>query len=329
MVKADTLIIGGGLAGCVAAWHEVLHGRTAVLVDHAELSNCSRVAGGLVNPVTGKRFVLDPRFKTHWKESLAFYRRVEACLGEELFHPCPQWRIFQTEEERETWIQRARSGEMDEWAGPVLDESAFPRQMRAPFGGVEISGGGRLDIPAFIRRTKARVPWVDAVVDDAQILYRSDAVRFQQITARRAVLCRGYRETYSLFDPPETQFAKGEILLLDIPDFPSDHIVNKGLWLIPLGNGRWKAGATYEWNEISEEPTPAGKSLLLARLENTIRSTVRVVDQLAGVRPALRQREPIVRRHPDFPLGVLNGLGSKGALLSPSLIRHLLDELLS
>ena len=54
-----------------------------------------------------------------------------------------------------------------------------------------------------------------------------------------------------------------------------------------------------------------------------------VVDQQAGVRVYVADKRPVVGRHPQDPrLGVINGLGGKGALFAPALARQWVNHLL-
>jgi glycine/D-amino acid oxidase-like deaminating enzyme len=53
-----------------------------------------------------------------------------------------------------------------------------------------------------------------------------------------------------------------------------------------------------------------------------------VVDHQAGIRPAIADRRPVIGRHPDFkPLYIFNGLGSKGAMLTPTLAQIFINQL--
>ena len=53
-----------------------------------------------------------------------------------------------------------------------------------------------------------------------------------------------------------------------------------------------------------------------------------VTGHSAGVRVNLPDKRPIAGRHPDNPrLGIINGLGAKGALLAPMLARQWVNHL--
>ncbi|MEY3190936.1 MAG: hypothetical protein RIS10_1053, partial [Pseudomonadota bacterium] len=52
----DFLIIGQGLAGSLLAWELINRGCNVIIVDNGK-ENASQIAAGLINPVTGMRFV--------------------------------------------------------------------------------------------------------------------------------------------------------------------------------------------------------------------------------------------------------------------------------
>ena len=53
-----------------------------------------------------------------------------------------------------------------------------------------------------------------------------------------------------------------------------------------------------------------------------------IVDQQAGVRPTVTDRRPLLGKHPEFPkLAIANGLGTKGFMIAPLLMRELLEHL--
>ena len=70
-----------GLAGTALGW--ALHERGApfVIVDPNEKQTCSRIAAGLVTPITGKRVKPSWRVDELLPVALEHYRKVEKLLG--------------------------------------------------------------------------------------------------------------------------------------------------------------------------------------------------------------------------------------------------------
>jgi glycine/D-amino acid oxidase-like deaminating enzyme len=51
-----------------------------------------------------------------------------------------------------------------------------------------------------------------------------------------------------------------------------------------------------------------------------------IIDQLAGVRPTVRDRKPILGAHPEYKnIFILNGFGSRGVMAAPSLSKKLIN----
>jgi hypothetical protein len=45
-------------------------------------------------------------------------------------------------------------------------------------------------------------------------------------------------------------------------------ILNKGFFIMPLGDDLYKVGATYEWERLNDIPTEKGKDELLKKLNS-------------------------------------------------------------
>ena len=102
------------------------------------------------------------------------------------------------------------------------------------------------------------------------------------------------------------------------PELSEDYILNKKVFVLPTGNQRFKVGSTYEWENLSEMPTSEGKESIINRLNNLISVDYKVVNHVAGIRPTVSDRRPILGKHPDWDqLYVFNGLGTKGVMLGP------------
>jgi glycine/D-amino acid oxidase-like deaminating enzyme len=99
--------------------------------------------------------------------------------------------------------------------------------------------------------------------------------------------------------------------------------------LVPLGGGLFKAGSTYEWNELDERPTETGR----ARVEEIAGQlggggAFEVVAHEAGVRPILRRSQPLIGPVDAGGGWLFNALGSKGSLYAPGMAARLAAWLL-
>lgn len=142
------------------------------------------------------------------------------------------------------------------------------------------------------------------------------------------ILCEGASGLIQGF-PGTHRCAKGEILTIRADHWPEDHIrIGGGGWLVPVGESHFKAGSTYEWDQLNNHPTPEGRAKVCAIAERLADGNYEVVAHEAGIRPILRRSEPLIG---PLPSGhwFFNGLGSKGSLHAPATARRLADWLVS
>ncbi|RYD33523.1 MAG: hypothetical protein EOP86_13170, partial [Verrucomicrobiaceae bacterium] len=75
------LILGQGLAGTLLAWHLHWLGQRVLILDREEADTSSKVAAGIVTPITGKRVAVSPGVEEFLPEAMACYQRTAAALG--------------------------------------------------------------------------------------------------------------------------------------------------------------------------------------------------------------------------------------------------------
>ena len=89
-------------------------------------------------------------------------------------------------------------------------------------------------------------------------------------------------------------------------------------------------GATYRWPPFAASPSPddGDQRELAERLAGLTALPFEVLGEQRGVRPAVRDRRPLLGRHPALPwLSLFGGFGSKGVSLAPRLAALLADYL--
>ena len=86
-------------------------------------------------------------------------------------------------------------------------------------------------------------------------------------------------------------------------------------------------GSTFAWDNVWSGPTDEARRWLLDKLGRVVSRPVEVEEQWAGVRPASRDRRPLLGRTGAHEV-ILNGLGSRGVLLAPWCAQHLAAHLL-
>jgi glycine/D-amino acid oxidase-like deaminating enzyme len=320
MRPAEIRIVGQGLAGTLLAWACEAAGVRFHLIDPGHAAAASRVGAGIINPVTGRRLVKSWRVDALLGPAVTAYRVIERELKVPLLRQLRVRRELRTVREREIFAQKRRIGELDPYLHALPDrEDAFliepvfhvdlPRLIDASrqrwrrrgvlsersATAAECSGG---DLPTVACLGAAEVPWRRVVLEQVK-----GELLHLETTANDAGPTRG---------------AGG-----------SDEIRNDGHWLLPLPDGAWAVGATYDRTALDLEPSPGSRELLLAsarRLGGDAGWRVRAA--LAGWRTSAPDLRPVAGWLPGRPgQGICNGLGSKGALLGPWLAQQWVDHL--
>jgi len=334
----DTIIVGQGLAGTALAWQMEFAGRQSYLIlDREPLVTSSRIAAGLITPITGQRLVKAERFEEYFGIAEAFYRRVEAELGAVVFHRRPALRLFQNEREQEIFAAKRDT----EFAGLVAANLEINSEVIAtPLGGFTMTTAGQLDAQPYLNQSRNwfahRNSYRAAELDvDNDLVLADDGVRIPKLDlwANRVIFCQGFlNEPNPYFTDVPFQAAQGDILTLRIPAFRETRVIHAhGIWLAPADVcDLYRCGSTYSWEPFDGQPSEAGRAELERKIKEFLKLPYEVVDHRAAVRPIIRESRPRLGMHPKHPrLGFFNGLGSKGSLLAPHFagmfVRHLFE----
>lgn len=317
----DYIVVGLGLAGI--SFCEVLEkeGKSFTVISDTS-QQASQVAGGLYNPVILKRFTLAWKAKEQMELAQPFYAGLERKLGVQLDYKVPVLRRFASIEEQNSWFEAADKPGLDHF----LSTTILPNSntcLDAPHGFGEVNYTGRID-------TGTLVEFYSTYLDQKGILERESfnfsdltieegRISYKSIHAKQVVFACGYGlQDNPFFNYLPLNGTKGELLTIKAPAYKEDRVIKSSVFTIPLGEDLYRVGATYKWKDKTNEPTEASKKELLDKLTTFLRCDFEVVDHVAGIRPTVVDRRPLVGRHPAHKnLYVLNGFGSRGVLIAP------------
>ena len=313
-VDGKLTIVGQGLAGTCLAWALWKRGVEFTMLDRGT-GGSSRVAAGMVNPITGKNFEPSWRIAEFLPEALEFYAEVERVIRRKLWYQFPVLRLAGSDKEWRKIVSKLDAPEVAPW---VVGEVDPPTGWA---GAVEVRGGGRLDTRVFMDCSREFF--------ESRGYYQLGEASPHEVQPHE-IRCEGAAGLMAGHYGPH-RCAKGEILTIGAAGWDESRIrIGAGGWLVPQGGGVFRAGSTYEWDEIDDVPTAKGRVRVEEIAGRLGGETFEVIGHEAGVRPILRRSQPLIG-----PLEVggwmCNGLGSKGALYAPGmaarLARWLLDGL--
>lgn len=321
----DVIIIGQGLAGTVLSTTLQQRGKRVVVFDVPLAGRASEVAAGLVNPVSLRRTVLTWRASEMLAIAGAFYRDLGLQYDQVFWHPMPLVAVFPTAQEAGIWQLRTKDADtarfvrMDTTAHQGLD--ALPQ----PYGRGIIDRCAWVDVRAMLGAHRevllAEGALREVRIDHAAITHYADGVGVLDYTAPLVVHCGG-----PFASAPGLVPVKGEGLTVRIPGLQLDRIVHRGVFLLPMGNEVYRVGSTFAWDDVWSGPSEEARRYLLDRTERLVEREVEVLDHWCGVRPASKDRRPVLGHIGPHEM-VFNGLGSRGVVLAPWCAQHLCDHL--
>lgn len=329
----DFLIVGAGLAGISFAETAIINSKSFIVIND-DSQNSSMVAAGLYNPVILKRFSLSQDAAVHLEYMVPFYETVYNRIGVKFDYLLPVYRKFASVEEQNNWFQSADKPALEPFLLPEIQYNQYA-SLPAPFGFGKVLHTGYVDTAALLDGYREYLRSSECLLSDtfdhSQLVVEDDHILYKGILARHIIFAEGFGiHSNPYFNHLPLDGTKGELLLIKAPDLKLDVAVNASIFILPVGNDIYKVGATYEWYDKTAVPTQAGKQELLEKLNELITCDYEVLEHLAGIRPTVKDRKPLIGTHPEHKnVHLLNGLGTRGVMLGPSLAKELYESILT
>lgn len=324
------LIVGGGIAGTTLAHYCSQKSIAFQLIDKGE--NVSSVrAAGIVNPIVFRRMTLTWRAHEALPIAQQFYTEMDEKLGSSTFHPLTIRRFFASEQEAGYWNKKQHDSLYSPYLNVISDaDRSFPSPQNT-FGTGRVNQAFWIDaaqyIPAQLNQLKENNQLISKSLDYTKIdaekgTYLGEA--FDHI-----VFAEGKDGIYNpWFNYLPLEPTKGELLTIHAPTISQGESLNRKCFMLPIGNESFTVGSTYVWRTDDVKITEEGKATIIEQLTSVTQEEYTITNQLAGVRPTVTDRRPLMGKHPKFPkLVIANGLGTKGYLLAPIMMRELVEYL--
>jgi glycine/D-amino acid oxidase-like deaminating enzyme len=329
MMQVDYIVVGIGMAGISFCEQLRTHGKSFMVFDNASQQS-STVAGGLYNPVVLKRFTSVWRSTEQLDLALPLYAKIENRLKVKLDYKILVYRKFASFEEQNDWFAASDKPLLSRYLAPkvIKNENTC---IDASFGFGAVLESGRIDVKTMIEAYKADLLVNNMLLEEPfnyeALHLQGNTVTYKNINAKYIVFAEGYGvKKNPYFNHLPLVPAKGELLTIHAPALHIDFVLKAGVFLIPLKNDLYIVGATYEWKDLSHDTTHKAKEELLSKLKKLIHCPFEVVNQVAGIRPTVKDRRPLVGAHNTHKnLFVLNGLGTRGVMIGPYVAKQLFD----
>jgi len=259
-----------------------------------------------------------------------FYRELEQVLDARFYFPIGVYKPFGKAGDYNDWMGRSVDPAYAPFIKKAHGKSAYGHALNDPFGGVELNHAGFVNTVTLLSRLQRYFEKKNAFIREkftySLVNLCGDSVEYKGFRCRKIIFCEGAKATQNpYFNWAPFNLVKGETLTVK-STLRLDTVISKDIFLLPAGSGLFKAGATYNRDDLTWNVTAEARKELLDKL-SIFKSSFEIVDQQAGVRPATKDRRPFVGLHPEKPLGLFNGLGAKGVSLAPYYAGQMADKL--
>ncbi len=268
--QVDYLIVGQGLCGTFLSWYLEQYNKSYIVIDEDKPFTASKVSSGIINPITGRRFV-----KT-WMidELLPFANKAYTEISETLnkFASCHPERsrgincieqknvihFFSNKESQNIFYNRLQE---DPQYLRSSHTSPLEELVEANYGYGEIN-------PCYLVNTRSILNnYRKKLIDENRLLneqfnidalqIHSNSITYKDITAEKIIFCDGASGAKNpFFKNLPYALNKGQFLLIKAEGLPNNYILKKStLTIVPWEKDIYWIGTSYEWNFDNTEPT--------------------------------------------------------------------------
>lgn len=327
----DYIVVGFGLSGLSFVEELENHNKSYVVFEDASQQS-SRVAGGLYNPVILKRFTMAWQASKQIETAASFYKDVETKLQKTVVSELPILRRFNTVEEQNNWFEASDKPVLEKFLSPELIRNTNPA-VDIPFHYGKVKHTGKIDIvnmlSAYAKNLRENHILIDKSFEYDKIILTKDYIQYKEIKCKHIVFAEGYGvKNNPFFNDLPLHGNKGEYIIIRSKALKQKEAIKSSIFVIPLGDDLYKVGATYNNQDKSSEITTTAREELQKKLEKFLKVPYKVVDQVAGIRPTVRDRRPLIGTHARYAnMHILNGMGSRGILLAPTMAKKLYNHI--
>ena len=330
-MNVDTIIVGQGLAGTLLSYFHLLQNKSFIVFDIYNSNSASMHSSGVINPITGRRFVKSWLIDQLLPFAETTYKELEKLLNTSLVSSQEVKKIIHSVKEINDVSAIAGTSDFVDYI-PSLEISFLDKNIfHNPLGYCCIKRAYRIDIKKLLTAYRSFLNRKQLLKEEVFNYENIDLAtsRYEDIQFKKIVFCEGYQNIENPFFKYLPIIPnKGQYLLLDQLEYPILSTITGAGIISPMGDETLYAGATYEWAFEDDKPNKEGQLFLESNINSLIRIPYKILEHKSGIRPTSPDRRPFLGVHPIHKsLSILNGFGAKGTSLAPyfgqQLYRHL------
>ena len=250
MNEQDYIVVGQGIAGSILAYLLRGNGQKVVVIDQnteGSLSS-SKIAAGVINPITGRRFVKSWHVDTLLPSAKQTYQALEKVLNIPIWHERRILRTLTNAEEENNFLLRRSYPDYQMYCGEshallteFEDDSVKwdPSVFHDFYAFAETKNGAQVNLSLLVSKLRAyfidNQMFINEKFSFNDLTIEENAVIYKNIKAKKIIFAEGAAATQNpYFSWLPFNLDKGELLLVRIPNLNLTAIFKHKISIVPL-----------------------------------------------------------------------------------------------
>lgn len=331
-MQVNTIIVGGGICGSLLGYYLQKQHQSFVIINETFHNTSSTVSSGVINPITGRRYVRTWNIETYLPFAVNLYKQIEKDWNVSLINQYNIIDFFTTPQMQLAFHERLATEQS--YLSLMDNTNSLQQLFSYNFGVGQIQPCFVVNVPTLLQAAQKQFSQQNSYwqqrFEIEELKITPSTIYYKNISAKQIIFCGGvYDAKQYLFKNLPFAPNKGEALLVEINDLPKTNIYKQGISIVPWQDDIFWVGSNYTWSFDDAKPTVEFYNKTKAALRDFLKIPFTIHQHLASVRPATIERRPFVGFHPLYSnVGILNGMGSKGCSLAPVFAHQLAQNIL-
>lgn len=199
LMKYEYLIVGQGIAGTMLAEELISRGLTFLVIDHPQKDSSSKIAAGLINPITGKRFVKSWNLEQFLPIALSKYRELEVKYDINIIYKSDILRILDNQKQENDLILRSEDPAYHEYLS--INANITPDFIKHSHNIAWIKNAWRIEMYGLLDAGRIYLKNNNLLVQEK---FTYDLLRIEEngffykdMAFKKVIFCEGYRAVYN------------------------------------------------------------------------------------------------------------------------------------
>ncbi|PZD78711.1 FAD-binding oxidoreductase [Mesonia sp. K7] len=332
MKQVDFIILGFGIAGLSLCRRLEQANKTFLVIANNQHQSATKVAGGIISPINLGYYRMLDNGQELYENAKSFFKDLDSYLNARTFKEQPIYKVLKNPGDQNDWLTTSEKNNFHYFMEDDLEPNIANLHTVHKFG--KTKNTALIDTVQLLNNYKEKLQQQNQFEENHfsydELKVKENSIAYKGYKAKYIVFCEGSSiKNNPYFQNMPINGNKGEYITIKSPALELGVIVKHHFFIIPQGNDLYKVGATYERDHHHLEPTEKAKREMVNSLNEVLKVPFEVVQQEAGERPTVYDRNPIIGAHKSHKnIFVCNGFGSRGLLFAPKVSSVLVDFIL-